>query len=96
MNQENEQINQDMLMRPNQRAVDADVPRPECWGGVEGEAAFVSTEGNDTVDRVVRLAAACLPHLQFMAGTHMGKAHPKAVNNFTLENILCQMSFSLS
>lgn len=50
-----------------------DVQIPECFGGVEGEAVFIDTEGSFMVDRVVDLATACIQHLQLIAGTHMGE-----------------------
>lgn len=50
-----------------------DVQIPECFGGVEGEAVFIDTEGSFMVDRVVDLATACIEHLQLIAGTRMGE-----------------------
>ncbi|XP_032947784.1 DNA repair protein RAD51 homolog 3 isoform X1 [Rhinolophus ferrumequinum] len=50
-----------------------DVQIPECFGGVEGEAVFIDTEGSFMVDRVVDLATACIQHLQLIAGTHLGE-----------------------
>lgn len=48
-----------------------DVQIPECFGGVEGEAVFIDTEGSFMVNRVVDLATACIQHLHLIAGTHM-------------------------
>nr|KAF6301171.1 RAD51-like protein C [Pipistrellus kuhlii] len=48
-----------------------DVQIPECFGGVEGEAVFIDTEGSFMVDRVVDLATACIQHLHLIAGTGM-------------------------
>ncbi|XP_057572248.1 DNA repair protein RAD51 homolog 3 isoform X1 [Hippopotamus amphibius kiboko] len=70
-----------------------DVQIPECFGGVEGEAVFLDTEGSFMVDRVVDLANACIQHLQLIAGTHMGEEHPKALQDFTLENILSHIYY---
>ncbi|KAK2494332.1 hypothetical protein MC885_021569 [Smutsia gigantea] len=70
-----------------------DVQIPECFGGVEGEAVFIDTEGSFMVDRVVDLATACIQHLQLIAGTHMGKEHPKALEDFSLENILSHIYY---
>ncbi|XP_043338856.1 DNA repair protein RAD51 homolog 3 isoform X1 [Cervus canadensis] len=70
-----------------------DVQIPECFGGVEGEAVFIDTEGSFMVDRVVDLATACIQHLQLIAGTHMGGEHPKALQDFTLENILSHIYY---
>ncbi|XP_054565822.1 DNA repair protein RAD51 homolog 3 isoform X3 [Eptesicus fuscus] len=70
-----------------------DVQIPECFGGVEGEAVFIDTEGSFMVDRVVDLATACIQHLQLIAGTGMEEAHPKALENFTLENILSHIYY---
>ncbi|XP_073091472.1 DNA repair protein RAD51 homolog 3 isoform X2 [Manis javanica] len=70
-----------------------DVQIPECFGGVEGEAVFIDTEGSFMVDRVVDLATACIQHLQLIAGTHMGEEHPKALEDFSLENILSHIYY---
>ncbi|XP_068387380.1 DNA repair protein RAD51 homolog 3 isoform X1 [Eschrichtius robustus] len=70
-----------------------DVQIPECFGGVEGEAVFIDTEGSFMVDRVVDLANACIQHLQLIAGTHRGEEHPKALQDFTLENILSHIYY---
>ncbi|XP_023588487.1 DNA repair protein RAD51 homolog 3 isoform X3 [Trichechus manatus latirostris] len=70
-----------------------DVQIPECFGGVAGEAVFIDTEGSFMVDRVVDLATACIQHLQLIAGTHMGEEHQKALENFTLENILSHIYY---
>ncbi|XP_070249334.1 DNA repair protein RAD51 homolog 3 isoform X4 [Myotis yumanensis] len=70
-----------------------DVQIPECFGGVEGEAVFIDTEGSFMVDRVIDLATACIQHLQLIAGTGMEEAHPKALENFTLENILSHIYY---
>ncbi|KAM5306257.1 DNA repair protein RAD51 homolog 3 isoform 3-T3 [Glossophaga mutica] len=70
-----------------------DVQIPECFGGVEGEAVFIDTEGSFMVDRVIDLATACIQHLQLIAKTHMGEVHPKALENFTLENILSHIYY---
>eukprot|EP00069_Balaena_mysticetus_P000471 bmy_03543T0 len=50
-------------------------------------------EGSFMVDRVVDLANACIQHLQLIAGTHMGEEHPKALQDFTLENILSHIYY---
>uniref|UniRef100_A0A8C6DUB6 DNA repair protein RAD51 homolog 3 n=1 Tax=Moschus moschiferus TaxID=68415 RepID=A0A8C6DUB6_MOSMO len=70
-----------------------DVQIPECFGGVEGEAVFIDTEGSFMVDRVVDLGTACIQHLQLIAGTHIGEEHPKALQDFTLENILSHIYY---
>ncbi|XP_044925909.1 DNA repair protein RAD51 homolog 3 isoform X3 [Mustela lutreola] len=70
-----------------------DVQIPECFGGVEGEAVFIDTEGSFMVDRVVDLATACIQHLHLTAETHMGGEHPKALEDFTLENILSHIYY---
>ncbi|XP_036310264.1 DNA repair protein RAD51 homolog 3 isoform X5 [Pipistrellus kuhlii] len=70
-----------------------DVQIPECFGGVEGEAVFIDTEGSFMVDRVVDLATACIQHLHLIAGTGMEEAHPKILENFTLENILSHIYY---
>ncbi|XP_010949346.1 DNA repair protein RAD51 homolog 3 isoform X2 [Camelus ferus] len=70
-----------------------DVQIPECFGGVEGEAVFIDTEGSFMVDRVVDLANACIQHLQLIAGTQMAEEHPEALQDFTLENILSHIYY---
>ncbi|XP_029784605.1 DNA repair protein RAD51 homolog 3 isoform X4 [Suricata suricatta] len=71
-----------------------DVQIPECFGGVEGEAIFIDTEGSFMVDRVVDIATACIEHLHLIAGTHnMGEEHPKVLEDFTLENILSHIYY---
>ncbi|XP_058558785.1 DNA repair protein RAD51 homolog 3 isoform X6 [Neofelis nebulosa] len=50
-----------------------DVQIPECFGGVEGEAVFIDTEGSFMVDRVVDLATACIQHLHLITEAHMGE-----------------------
>ncbi|KAB1265396.1 DNA repair protein RAD51-like protein 3 [Camelus dromedarius] len=70
-----------------------DVQIPECFGGVEGEAVFIDTEGSFMVDRVVDLATACIQHLQLIAGTQMAEEHPEALQDFTLENILSHIYY---
>ncbi|XP_075417639.1 DNA repair protein RAD51 homolog 3 isoform X1 [Tenrec ecaudatus] len=70
-----------------------DVQIPECFGGVAGEAVFIDTEGSFMVDRVVDLATACIQHLHLIAGTHVGSEHQKALEDFTLENILSHVYY---
>uniref|UniRef100_A0A8C8YJN8 DNA repair protein RAD51 homolog 3 n=1 Tax=Prolemur simus TaxID=1328070 RepID=A0A8C8YJN8_PROSS len=70
-----------------------DVQIPECFGGVAGEAVFIDTEGSFMVDRVVDLATACIQHLQLIAGTHIREEHQKALEDFTLENILSHIYY---
>ncbi|XP_063106934.1 DNA repair protein RAD51 homolog 3 isoform X3 [Cavia porcellus] len=66
---------------------------PECFGGVAGEAVFIDTEGSFMVDRMVDLATACIQHLQLIAGIHMDQEHQKALEDFTLENILSHIYY---
>uniref|UniRef100_Q8R2J9-2 Isoform 2 of DNA repair protein RAD51 homolog 3 n=1 Tax=Cricetulus griseus TaxID=10029 RepID=Q8R2J9-2 len=70
-----------------------DVQIPECFGGVAGEAVFIDTEGSFMVDRVVTLANACIQHLHLIAGTHKDEEHQKALEGFTLENILSHIYY---
>uniref|UniRef100_A0A8I3WHC7 DNA repair protein RAD51 homolog 3 n=1 Tax=Callithrix jacchus TaxID=9483 RepID=A0A8I3WHC7_CALJA len=72
-----------------------DVQIPECFGGVAGEAVFIDTEGSFMVDRVVDLATACIQHLQLIAEKHKGEEHRKALEDFTLENILSHIYYFL-
>ncbi|XP_057156267.2 DNA repair protein RAD51 homolog 3 isoform X4 [Pan paniscus] len=70
-----------------------DVQIPECFGGVAGEAVFIDTEGSFMVDRVVDLATACIEHLQLIAEKHKGEEHQKALEDFTLDNILSHIYY---
>uniref|UniRef100_A0A2K6UXF9 DNA repair protein RAD51 homolog 3 n=2 Tax=Saimiri boliviensis TaxID=27679 RepID=A0A2K6UXF9_SAIBB len=70
-----------------------DVQIPECFGGVAGEAVFIDTEGSFMVDRVVDLATACIQHLHLIAEKHKGEEHRKALEDFTLENILSHIYY---
>ncbi|KAM4842812.1 DNA repair protein RAD51 homolog 3 isoform 1-T1 [Thomomys bottae] len=70
-----------------------DVQIPECFGGVAGEAVFIDTEGSFMVDRVVDIATACIQHLHLTAGAHMGEEHQRALEDFTLENILSHIYY---
>ncbi|XP_033039564.1 DNA repair protein RAD51 homolog 3 isoform X2 [Trachypithecus francoisi] len=70
-----------------------DVQIPECFGGVAGEAVFIDTEGSFMVDRVVDLATACIQHLQLIAEKHKGEEHRKALEDFTLDNILSHIYY---
>ncbi|KAK7829904.1 hypothetical protein U0070_003359 [Myodes glareolus] len=70
-----------------------DVQIPECFGGVAGEAVFIDTEGSFMVDRVATLATACIQHLRLTAGAHMDEEHQKALEDFTLENILSHIYY---
>nr|XP_054111556.1 DNA repair protein RAD51 homolog 3 isoform X1 [Callithrix jacchus] len=70
-----------------------DVQIPECFGGVAGEAVFIDTEGSFMVDRVVDLATACIQHLHLIAEKHKGEEHQKALEDFTLENILSHIYY---
>ena len=66
-----------------------DVQIPECFGGVEGEAVFIDTEGSFMVDRVVDLATACIQHLQLIAGTHMEEGKLAKCSFFRIMKVLC-------
>ncbi|XP_028734094.1 DNA repair protein RAD51 homolog 3 isoform X4 [Peromyscus leucopus] len=70
-----------------------DVQIPECFGGIAGEAVFIDTEGSFMIDRVVTLATACIQHLRLIAGAHMDEDHQKALEDFTLENILSRIYY---
>lgn len=70
-----------------------DVQIPECFGGVNGEAVFIDTEGSFMVGRVVDLATACIQHLHLVAGTHKEKEYSEALEDFTLENILSHIYY---
>ena len=46
-----------------------DVQIPECFGGIEGEAIYIDTEGSFIVDRVVDMAKAAVNHCQHIANS---------------------------
>jgi RAD51-like protein 2 len=75
------------------RQLAIDVRIPECFGGVAGEPVFIDTEGSFMAGRLVDLATACIQHLQRIAETHIGEEHQKALEDFTLENILSHIYY---
>ncbi|NWZ14564.1 RA51C protein, partial [Agelaius phoeniceus] len=70
-----------------------DVQIPECFGGVAGEAVFIDTEGSFMVDRVVDIAAACVQHCHLIAEAQQEEDHGKALETFSLENILSHIYY---
>lgn len=66
-----------------QLAVDVQVP--QCFGGVEGHAVFIDTEGTFVLQRVVDIAAAAVRHCSLLAEDEEQRA---AVTGFTVETIL--------
>ncbi|NXM10314.1 RA51C protein, partial [Ploceus nigricollis] len=70
-----------------------DVQIPECFGGVAGEAVFIDTEGSFMVDRVVDIAAACVQHCHLIAEAQQEEDHQKALETFSLENILSHIYY---
>uniref|UniRef100_A0A8D0HJU4 DNA repair protein RAD51 homolog 3 n=1 Tax=Sphenodon punctatus TaxID=8508 RepID=A0A8D0HJU4_SPHPU len=70
-----------------------DVQIPECFGGLAGEAVFIDTEGSFMVDRVVDIATVCVQHCQLIAETHQEEDHQKALETFSLENILSHIYY---
>ncbi|NXY65722.1 RA51C protein, partial [Callaeas wilsoni] len=70
-----------------------DVQIPECFGGVAGEAVFIDTEGSFMVDRVVDIAAACVQHCHLIAEAQQEEDHRKALETFSLENILSHIYY---
>nr|XP_028564737.1 DNA repair protein RAD51 homolog 3 isoform X2 [Podarcis muralis] len=70
-----------------------DVQIPECFGGLDGEAVFIDTEGSFMVDRVADMATACVEHCQLIAETHPEEEHQTALETFSLENILSHIFY---
>ncbi|XP_069471262.1 DNA repair protein RAD51 homolog 3 isoform X2 [Ambystoma mexicanum] len=70
-----------------------DVQIPECFGGVDGEAVYIDTEGSFMVDRAVDIADACLQHCRLIAETHQQEEHRKAMETFSLDGILAHMYY---
>uniref|UniRef100_A0A3Q1HYM4 DNA repair protein RAD51 homolog 3 n=1 Tax=Acanthochromis polyacanthus TaxID=80966 RepID=A0A3Q1HYM4_9TELE len=66
-----------------QLAVDVQVP--QCFGGVEGHAIFVDTEGGFLLQRVVDMAAAAVRHCSLLAEDEEQRI---AMETFTVETIL--------
>ncbi|KAM9343924.1 DNA repair protein RAD51 homolog 3 [Pholidichthys leucotaenia] len=66
-----------------QLAVDVQVP--QCFGGIEGQAMFIDTEGSFVVERVIDIATAAVNHCSLLVEDDEQKA---AMTTFTLESIL--------
>lgn len=62
-----------------------DVQVPQCFGGVEGQAVFIDTEGTFVLQRVVEMAAAAVRHCSLLAEDDEQRA---AMTTFTVETIL--------
>lgn len=65
-----------------------DVQIPECFGGVEGEAVYIDTEGSFIIQRVVDIAKATYDHCMFLAGTEINQDLKQEAAKFTVESIL--------
>ncbi|XP_043910215.1 DNA repair protein RAD51 homolog 3 isoform X2 [Protopterus annectens] len=74
-----------------QLAVDAQIP--ECFGGLDGEAVFIDTEGSFIVDRVVDIASASVHHCQLIADTHQEEDQLKAMETFSVDSILSHIYY---
>ncbi|XP_053223934.1 DNA repair protein RAD51 homolog 3 isoform X1 [Podarcis raffonei] len=70
-----------------------DVQIPECFGGLDGEAVFIDTEGSFMVDRVADMATACVEHCRLIAETLPEEEHQTALETFSLENILSHIFY---
>ena len=44
-----------------------DVQIPECFGGLDGEAVYIDTEGSFIVERLANIARATVDHCQHIA-----------------------------
>ncbi|KAM8977116.1 DNA repair protein RAD51 homolog 3 [Pelodytes ibericus] len=70
-----------------------DVQIPECFGGVDGETVYIDTENAFMVERIVDVANACVQHCNLITQTHQQEDHIKAMQTFTLHNILSSIYF---
>eukprot|EP00742_Colponemidia_sp_Colp-10_P011549 GILJ01012843.1.p1 GENE.GILJ01012843.1~~GILJ01012843.1.p1 ORF type:complete len:384 (+),score=30.15 GILJ01012843.1:54-1154(+) len=70
-----------------------DVQIPTLFGGVEGEAVYIDTEGSFMVERVVEIGEALAAHLRRIANTHQNE-HEKAVAEaMTIPDLLCRVHY---
>ncbi|XP_075445893.1 DNA repair protein RAD51 homolog 3 isoform X2 [Ascaphus truei] len=70
-----------------------DVQIPECFGGVDGEAIYIDTEGSFMVERVVDIANSCVLHCNLITQAHQEEDHTKAMQTFSLDNILSHIYY---
>eukprot|EP00079_Xenopus_tropicalis_P033319 XP_017947090.1 PREDICTED: DNA repair protein RAD51 homolog 3 isoform X2 [Xenopus tropicalis] len=70
-----------------------DVQIPECFGGVAGETVFIDTECSFRLERLMDIANACVQHCNLIAQGHQDKDHIKAMQTFTLNEILSQIYY---
>ena len=52
-----------------------DVQIPECFGGVEGEAVYIDTEGSFIIERLADIVKAAVNHCQ-----HLTESQPTEGN----------------
>ncbi|XP_035501124.2 DNA repair protein RAD51 homolog 3 [Scophthalmus maximus] len=62
-----------------------DVQVPQCFGGVEGQAIYIDTEGSFLLQRVVDVAAAAVRHCSLLVEDEEQRV---AMTTFTVETIL--------
>nr|8GJ8_A Chain A, RAD51C [Alvinella pompejana] len=65
-----------------------DVQIPKCFGGVEGQAIYIDTEGSFIVDRVVDIATATVQHCQHIASIENNAEQADSMQSLTMESIL--------
>ena len=65
-----------------------DVQIPECFGGNDGQAVFIDTEGSFLVERVVDIAQAAVEHCHYIESSQQCVALDDAANNFKLDRVL--------
>ncbi|XP_068124737.1 DNA repair protein RAD51 homolog 3 isoform X2 [Hyperolius riggenbachi] len=70
-----------------------DVQIPECFGGIGGETIFIDTENSFMVERVADIANACFLHCSLITQAHPEEDHRKAMQRFTVRNILSQIYY---
>ncbi|XP_070571509.1 DNA repair protein RAD51 homolog 3-like [Ptychodera flava] len=68
-----------------------DVQIPAVFGGCEGEAVYVDTEGSFMVDRVIDIAQGTVTHCQHITGIENNPEHKEAMDGFTVESILSKI-----
>lgn len=73
-----------------------DVQIPDEFGGLNGEAIYIDTEGSFIVERVVDIAAAAVKHMEHVAHSSEideteRSLQTEAMRNFQVENILSKI-----
>ncbi|XP_005986848.1 DNA repair protein RAD51 homolog 3 [Latimeria chalumnae] len=70
-----------------------DVQIPECFGGLDGEAVYIDTEGSFIVDRAVDIAHAAVEHCKLITESHQENEQQKAMETFSVDTILSHIYY---